>query len=85
MQGRAQRIVGEALFPHPRREFMHARSRMLTHALQHIDQVIVGIDVMQLARHQQALRDADLLGTELGPAEHPVLFAHWDGAQCALQ
>lgn len=61
MQGRAQWIVGEELFPHAGREFMRARRRMLSHALQHVDQIIVGIDIVQLARHQEALRDADLL------------------------
>ena len=33
MQWRAQRAVGEERFPHPRREFMHARSRMFADAL----------------------------------------------------
>ncbi len=85
MQGRAQRIAGEERFPHSRREFMHARRRVLAHALQHVDQTVIGIDVVQLARHQQALRNTDLPGAELGPAEHPVLFTHWDCAQRALQ
>jgi hypothetical protein len=42
---------------------------MVVDSLQHIDQVVVGVDVMQLARHDQALQDADLPGTEFGPAE----------------
>jgi hypothetical protein len=33
--------------PDARREFVHARSRMLPHVLQHVDQIIVGIDVVQ--------------------------------------
>lgn len=84
-QGREQWVVGEELFPHKRRKFVHARSRMLAHALQHVDQIIVGFDIVQLARHLQALRDADLPGAEFDPAEHPVLLSHWNGAQRALQ
>jgi hypothetical protein len=38
---------------------------MLTHALQHVHQIV--IDVAQLARHQQALRDAGLQGAAFGP------------------
>ena len=46
---------------------------MLTNALQHIDEIIIRIDVMQPARHQQALRDTDVLGAEFGPTEQPIL------------
>ena len=46
---------------------------MLADALQDIDQIGVGVDTLQLARHQQALDDADLFGAQFTPAEQPVL------------
>ena len=58
---------------------------MLADPLQDIDQVGVGIDAMQAAGDDQALDDADVFGTELGPAEDPVLASHGDDSQGALQ
>jgi hypothetical protein len=54
---------------------------VLADALQDIDEVVVGIDVMQSAGDDQALQDADLPGAEFGPAEHPVAATHRDDAQ----
>lgn len=85
MRERAQWVVGEERFPRPQREFVHARSRMLGDALQHVAQRIAGIDIAQLARHQRALRDANLPCVELDSTEHPVLLANWNHAQRALQ
>jgi len=45
---------------------------MSANALQHIDQIGVGIDVLQPAGDQQALDDADVFGPDLGPVEQPV-------------
>jgi hypothetical protein len=59
---------------------MHFGLRMYRYSLQYIDQIIIGIDVMQLACHEQALHDTDVLSAKLSPAEHPVLAAHRDGA-----
>ena len=57
---------------------------MLTNALQHIDEIVIGIDVVQSARHQQALHDTDVLGAEFGPTE-PIFATHRNHPQCALQ
>ena len=52
-------------------EFDGAVGRMHSDALKHVDQVGVGIDVVQPARHQQALNDADALRTDLARSEQP--------------
>ena len=70
---RSQRIVAEVLLPQPWREFDHAAGRMLANPLQHIDEVGVGIDIVQPAGLQQTLDDAHMLGAQLGPAEQIVL------------
>ena len=44
---------------------------MLADPLQDIDQVVIGIDVVEAASGQQTLHDADLLGTQFRPAEQP--------------
>ena len=46
---------------------------MLADALEHVDQIGIRIDVMQLAGRDQALDDADVFGAKLGPAEEPGL------------
>jgi len=38
-------------------------------ALQHVDEVVVGMDPVQPAGHEQALKNADILRADLGPAE----------------
>jgi hypothetical protein len=48
-------------------------SGVLVDTLQHIDQVVVGVDVVQPAGHDQALDGGDRLGADLTPTEHPVL------------
>jgi 5-methylcytosine-specific restriction endonuclease McrA len=55
-----------------RRELIDQRCGMLTYALQDIDQVVVWIDVVQAAGHEQALDDADMLGAHFGPTEHSI-------------
>ena len=46
---------------------------MLGYALKNVDQVGVGIDLMQPAGGHQALDDADMPGTNFAPAKQPVL------------
>jgi hypothetical protein len=53
------------------------RCRMLTDTLEHIDEVVVGIDIVQAARDEKALHDADLSGAKFGPCEHPILAGMW--------
>jgi len=57
---------------------------VLADALQHIDQVGVGIDALELAGYQQALNDTDAFRTDLGPAKQPVLFSSRDDPQAAF-
>ena len=57
------------LFPQPRREFGNAARGMHGDALQNVDEVGIGIDVVQSAGDDERLDDADVLRTELGPAE----------------
>ena len=65
----AQRVGGEVLFPQSRGELLDLRGRVLADALQDVDQVVVRIDLMQPAGHDETLHDADVLGAEFGPAE----------------
>ena len=58
---------------------------MLTNPLQHINEIIVRIDVMQSACHQQALHDANMLRAKFGPTEQPISAAHRNHPQGALQ
>ena len=45
---------------------------MHTDPLEHVDQVSVGIDLVQPARHQQARDGADALRTDLARSEQPI-------------
>ena len=58
---------------------------MLADPLQDIDQVVIGIDIVEAASGQQALHDADLFGTQFRPAEQPSLPAHGDHPQASFQ
>ena len=71
-----QGIGGEVFFPQPRRELGDAGSGVLGDALEHIDEVGVGIDAVQATGHDQALDDADVAGAELCPAKKPRPSAH---------
>ena len=67
-------VISEQRLPHPRGKFDGAVGRMHADALEHIDQVGVGIDLVQPARHQQTLDDADALRTDLARSEQPILL-----------
>lgn len=45
---------------------MHERRRMLNDTLQNVHEVVVRIDIVQPAGHQQALHNADMFGVQLG-------------------
>ena len=62
MQWRAKRIGSEELLPQSWREFVDSACRMLTHTLQYIDQIFIGIDLVKSAGHDQALHDPDVFG-----------------------
>lgn len=72
MQGRAQRIAGEVLLPQSRREFVDSAGRVLTDTLQHVDQIVVGVDLVKPTGDDQAVHDPDVFGPELGPTKHPI-------------
>ena len=73
MQVGAQRVIGEVLLPQPRRKLGDPGGGVQRDALEHIDEVGIWIDAVQAAGHEQALDDADVAGTEFGPAEQPIL------------
>ena len=54
-------------------------------ALEHVDEIVVWVDPVQPARRKQTLQDADVLRAEFRPAEQPVLAAHGDRPQGALE
>jgi len=45
---------------------------VLSDPLQHVDQVVVRVDLVQATRCQQALQYSDVPGAQFGPAEQPV-------------
>ena len=47
---RPQGLRGEALFPQARREELNFEGGMRIHALQHIDEIDIGIDTLQATR-----------------------------------
>ena len=77
-------FLRKQLFPTARGEFVHLGRRVIFHALQYVDKVFVGIDVMEPAGHQQTLHDTDVLGIPLGPAKHPV-FDPWESHAACVQ
>lgn len=58
---------------------------MIGDALQNIDEVSVGINIVQAASHDQTLHDTHMLGAELRPTEIPVLAAHRYRSERALE
>ena len=48
----SDRVVGEEFLPSPRRELLDPTCRMVSHALQHVDQIRVGIHSLQPAGGQ---------------------------------
>ena len=52
-------------FPESRGEFLDLGSRVLGDPLEHIDQVGVGVDLVEAAGDDEALDDADPLGSVL--------------------
>jgi hypothetical protein len=68
----AQRVGGEVLFPEARRQEFHLAGGVLTDALQDIDEIVIGIDAMQAASHDEGVGDAHVVRAHLSPTEHPV-------------
>jgi len=57
----------------------------LIDALEHVDQIVVGIDAVHPAGDRQALEDAHVLGAHLCPSEQEIFSAHGDDPQGSLQ
>lgn len=55
MQSRTQRLAGEEFLLASRRQFLDAAGGMLADALQDIDPVLVGIDLVQSQGHRLQL------------------------------
>ena len=60
------------LLPQARCELRDIGRRVPVDALQDVDEIVVGIDIVKTAGRDQTLDDADMPGAELCPAEHPV-------------
>ena len=72
VQVRAQGVGGEVLLPAPRGEQVDLAGGVAIDALQNIDQIVVGVDVVQAAGDDQTLQGGHRLGADLAPAEQPV-------------
>ena len=77
-------MVGEVLFPEPRRQFGDSRCGVLADPLQDIDQIGVRVDAVQSTSDDQTLDDADVPGAELSPTEKPGFSTHGNDTQRAL-
>ena len=64
------------LLPQPGRELCDVGGRVLADALENVDEIIEWIDLVQPTGRDQALDDANMLGAQLRPAEHPVFPTH---------
>ena len=60
------------LRPLPGRELCDVGGRVLADALENVDELIEWLDLVQPTGRDQALDDANMLGAQLRPAEHPV-------------
>lgn len=57
------------LLPQPRDEQVNLGGGMAVDALEHIHQVVLGVDVVQAAGDDQALQGGHRLGADLGGTE----------------
>src|SRR5690554_6765922 len=81
----SQWLVCESQLPDSRGQIRYVPGRMLTHALQHIHQIGVRVQVVQFARGDQTLDDPNMLSPQFGPAEQPAPSSHWNGPQGSFQ
>jgi len=58
---------------------------MYTDTLEHVDEVVVGTDLVQTAGGQQALDDTDVFCTELRPGKEPIAPSHGNNTQRSFQ
>ena len=58
---------------------------MLADALKDVDEVDIGVDIVEPAGDEQALDDAHPSGADFGGGEQPVSFSHGNGTKGALE
>ena len=75
----------EVLLPHPGRELVDTIGGRLAKALQDIDRIVAGVDLVQATGHDPDLEDADVPGAEFGPAEQPIATPHRNRPQSAFK
>jgi hypothetical protein len=54
-------------------------------ALEHLDEVAIGINPLEATRGEQALDNADISRAHLGPVKQPIFTADCDCPNLALQ
>lgn len=69
----------------PRGEQMDVSGGMAVDALEYVEEVVVGVDVVQAAGDDEALQGGHRLGADLAPAKQPRLATHRNRAQRPLQ
>ena len=77
-------MIYKQRLPYPWRQFDDTLCRVLTDALQHINQVRIGLNVLQLAGRQQTLNDAGPLISNFRPGKQPVSPTQWNRSQTAF-
>ena len=82
---RTQGLCGEVRFPQAGCEQLDLQGGMSLDALQHIDQIDLGIDAVQATRRQHTVDDPDVTRAHFRPAEQPILAAQGDGPNLPLQ
>jgi hypothetical protein len=63
---------GEVLFPQPGREELNLQGRMGIDALEHIDEVDIGIDALEATGGEQTVDDSYMPSPHFRPAKQPV-------------
>ena len=81
----AQRVVCEVLLPQAGREELDFQGGMGIDALEHIDQIDVGIDALQTTRREQTVDNPHMAGADFRPTEQPVFAAQGNGPNFPLQ
>ena len=64
---------------------MNASSRMRIDFGQDIDEVLEGINSMQLAACDEGLGDRNGVSADFSPAEEPVFSSEWNGSNFSFQ
>jgi hypothetical protein len=82
---RAERVLGEVLLPQVGGQKMDVEGGMGIDALEHADEIAIGIDALEAARREQALNDAHVLRAHVGSAEEPMAPAQGNSPNLPFQ